>query len=181
MNENEDRIFIENTLNGNVNSFGKLIDKYQKPVYNIAFRILQDIEAAKDITQDVFIKAYNKLEDYDKRYKFFSWLYRIAINESINCQKSGRRFTGLDSMNGLATQSVEHDYVQKETDHNLHLAVSKLQDDHKLLIILKYFEDLSYDEISEVTNLSVKKVKSRLFTARQQLKLKLQTKQGSYS
>ncbi|HEV8538434.1 MAG TPA: sigma-70 family RNA polymerase sigma factor, partial [Bacteroidota bacterium] len=91
MAEGQDIELIQQCLQGNSKSFECIVDKYQLPIYNIALRMLNDADEAEDITQIVFIKAFENLQQFNTKYKLFSWLYRIAINESLNLQHSRRR------------------------------------------------------------------------------------------
>ena len=84
MKTEDDQTLVVRCRNGDRAAFGALVVRYQKPVYNAALRMLRDPEDARDVTQTTFLKAFARLEDFDPRFKFFSWLYRIAINESIN-------------------------------------------------------------------------------------------------
>ena len=83
-NAEEDRALVQRYMQGDREAFTLLVVRYQRPVYNAAFWVLRKGEDASDISQTVFLKAAQQINDYDPRYKFFSWLYRIAINESLN-------------------------------------------------------------------------------------------------
>ena len=85
MSSENDRELIDNCMNGDRQAIEGLLFKYEKPVYNAAYRMLNSSEDARDVTQTVFLKVIENLDSYDPRYKFFSWIYRIALNESINC------------------------------------------------------------------------------------------------
>ena len=82
---------VERCRKGDRQALGELLGKYEKPVYNVAFRILGNRDDAADITQSVFLKVFEKLDQYKPEYRFFSWIYRIAVNESINQNKQGWR------------------------------------------------------------------------------------------
>lgn len=169
MEEIDDIGLVKKALKGDVNSFRLLIDKYQTVILNLAFRMTGNTDDAKDITQVVFVKIYNNLASYDSRFKFYSWMYRIALNEIINFNKSKKT---TDSLNSYMKDESdpEADLTSLERIANIHKAVSELKPDYRELIELKYFEELSYNDISDVLGLNEKKVKSRLFTAREQLK-----------
>ncbi|MGA3244717.1 MAG: sigma factor, partial [Bacteroidota bacterium] len=80
MQEPNDKDLVKRCLSGDQKAFEILLERYQKPVFNIALRVLSNTDDAADVTQATFVKAYEKLNSYDNRYKFFSWLYRIAVN-----------------------------------------------------------------------------------------------------
>ena len=87
---------VERYRNGDRAAFTELVVRYQRPIYNAAFWMLRKAEDANDITQIVFLKVAERLDDYDPRYKFFSWIYRIAVNESLNLLRRNGREEALD-------------------------------------------------------------------------------------
>ena len=166
----EDLELIQRCLSGDRKAFEPLVDRYQKTVFNIALRMANDTEDAADITQNVFIKASEKLKTFNPKYKFFSWIYRIAINESLNfveASKKNERLSHELVSDGKSPEDVLQDGQLAETVED---GLMKLSDDSRIVIILRHFEDLSYDEIGHVLELPVRTVKSRLFSARQSLK-----------
>ena len=96
-------------MKGERTAYEALIIRYEKPVYNAAFRMLNSTEDARDVTQTVFLKVYENLDRFDPKYRFFSWIYRIAVNESINCLKQRNRTEELTSE--PATQTGGPDYA----------------------------------------------------------------------
>jgi RNA polymerase sigma-70 factor (ECF subfamily) len=165
-----DQGLISRFLGGERRAFEPLVERYQKAVYNVALRMSNDRDDAADITQNVFIKASEKLGTYDPKYKFFSWIYRIAVNESINFVQAAKRGEALPndlvSRDGNPEEIAQAGMLSESVEQGL----LKLGDDGRIVIILRHFEELSYDEIGYVLGLPVKTVKSRLFTARQTLK-----------
>ena len=109
MSDSEDRSLIRRCLRGDTEAFGRLIDRYQGPLFNTALRITGDCEEAKDITQTIFIKAYEKLSSYKPEHKFFSWIYRMLINESINSVNRIKHIRGLDP--NLLSTTLEHQRI----------------------------------------------------------------------
>ena len=169
MTMKEDNELVYEVIHGSISSFEVLIDRYQKTVFNMMFRMVGDFETAKDLTQDVFVKAFEKLGGFDFRFRFFSWIYRIAVNEAINWNRkkpSAQRLDKFEPM--LADTPVSND--REEQSNMLHRELRKLDADYRVLILLKYFCGLSYDEIAETMHIPVKKVRSRLFIAREQLR-----------
>lgn len=168
----EDNIIVKKVLSGDANSFGMLVEKYQKMVSNLAFRMTGNIEDAKDLTQGIFIKIYDNLRSFDSKYKFYSWLYRISLNEILNYKKSAKSFEELSAR--IPDDESSIDWLQEEEEKlRIRRAVAALKDEYRQLVELKYFEDLSYKEIADILGISEKKVKSRLFTARELLKSSL--------
>ena len=84
MDDDADKLLVERYRNGDREAFTELVIRYQRPIYNAAFWVLRRAEDASDVTQIVFLRVAERLDDYDARYKFFSWIYRIAVNESLN-------------------------------------------------------------------------------------------------
>src|SRR5712691_6736754 len=96
MNEDElDRMCVERCLTGDADAFAEILDRYEKPVYNAIIRLGAAREEAEDLSQQVFLKVYERLDSYDPARRFFSWLYRVAINETINAMKSHRAWEPL--------------------------------------------------------------------------------------
>jgi len=166
----DDQTLVRRFLEGERRAFEPLVERYQKTVYNVALRMANDPDDAADITQNVFIKASEKLGSYDPTYKFFSWIYRIAVNESINFVNSARKSEALSEELATGDSGPEEILQAGMVSETVEEGMTKLSDDNRIVIILRHFEELSYDEIGFILDLPVKTVKSRLFTARQSLK-----------
>jgi len=173
MTEFDSKETIEEILRGNKEAYGRLIRTYQQPVYNLAWKMTGSTDDARELTQMIFIKAYINLRRFDRNRKFFSWLYRIALNETQNYMKASRRFEEIEKLELTIGETPEDLYQDKEKQIMIQQALLTLRPHLRSLIVLKYYDGLSYDEISEVTGLTVKKIKSRLFSARQILKERL--------
>ena len=149
--------------------------KYQKPVYNLALRMVRVPEDAEDIAQTVFVKAYEKLDSYNPAHRFFSWIYRIAVNESINFCKRNKRTDDYESgVTGIDEVTPEESFKNEQLSENVADAIGRLKIDYRLVLVLKHFHDFTYREMSDILQIPEKTVKSRLFTARQQLKVILE-------
>jgi RNA polymerase sigma-70 factor (ECF subfamily) len=161
---------IERARSGDTRAFEAILREYEGPVFNAAYRVVGNHEDAADITQTVFIKAYEKLSSYDPRYRFFSWIYRIAVNEAISFARKRRREVPVEQ-DLLAGKGVAVDHLARiGRDELIQSALRRLTTDHRVVIVLKYFLELSYKEISEIIELPEKTVKSRLFEGREQLR-----------
>jgi RNA polymerase sigma-70 factor (ECF subfamily) len=173
--ELRDAKLVQAGLKGDREAIGELIKLYQKPLYNIAYRILSDRDAAADATQMAFLLAIEKLDSFDPQYKFFSWIYRIAINEALGQDKKRRRFVAYEPPERLlpTTAGPEADMNKVEVAETIKKAIGQLQEDYRTVIILRHFSELSYEEIASVLSISVKTVRSRLYSARQVLKTEL--------
>lgn len=165
MNETDDLRLVREVQEGSRNSFERLLVRYEKAIFNAAYRLLHDYEDAKDVTQTVFLKAFENIEHFDGNHRFFSWIYRIALNESINLCKSKRRFEAAEDTR------VEQDTPEKllsraELGGVIQEALMSLGLEYRVVIVLRHFNDCDYREMSEILEIPEKTVKSRLFTAR---------------
>jgi len=165
----DDNELVYEVIHGHISSFEILIERYQKTIFNMVLRMVNDEETARDLTQDIFIKAFEKMGSFNFKYRFFSWIYRIACNETINYLKSKRRFEGL-KLAEVVTDDAYPGMLSTGKSKKLRLCLRQLRADFRLLILLKYFFGLSYEEMAEVLKIPEKKIKARLFTAREQLR-----------
>ncbi len=172
----DDIELIIETLNGSIESFDMLMEKYQNKMFNLAYQITHDEDVSKDIVQDSFFKAYKKLKVFDRNRKFFSWIYRITLNESLNCKKRYSYSTELNESNSPTVSSPCKKFELEETAARVQSAINKLSPKYRKLIILKHNQELSYREISEIVGIPEGKVKSRLYIAREKLKDNLDRK-----
>ena len=164
----EDADLVARCVAGDTEAFAPLVERYQRPLFTVALRMVGDPEDAKDITQSVFVKAFEKLSTFDPAYRFFSWLYRIAINECLNFRS--RRKPHEELHEGLpAGESPERQARAHELSLGIDEALVKLPLEYRVVVVLRHFVDLSYDEMSEVLLIPERTVKSRLHTARQLL------------
>lgn len=170
MMDSGDSTLVEQALAGHNRSFDLLVDKYYKIVYNVALKMVFDRENAADITQSVFLKAYTNLKSFNKKYKFFSWVYRIAVNESLNFLNGNDQRTELLDDSIASEQTPETIALQSDLETKIESALSKLRPDNRAVIVLAHYQGLSYREIAETLGIAEKTVKSRLFTSRQMLK-----------
>ena len=149
-----------------------LVDRYQRPLFNLALRMLDNAQDAEDVTQTVFLKAFRKLRTYDPRYRFFSWIYRMTVNESLNVLKRRRRVVPLEQALDVPAPGAGADHAA-EAEDRVGQALMRLKPDDRAVVVLRHFVAFSYEEMADVLEISVKTVKSRLFTARERLKLAL--------
>ena len=178
MNDNEDLKLVSEAQQGSRDSFERLLLQYEKPIFNAAYRILRNYEDAKDVTQSVFLKAFQNIEHFDAKHRFFSWIYRIALNESINLAKTRRRFDGAEDTRIEERKTPESLLRGKELSEVVLAALTSLEFEYKVVIVLRHFNDCSYQEMGEILEIPEKTVKSRLFTARNLLRESLSGKGG---
>lgn len=166
MDESDIARLVLESQQGSAEAFEELLSVYQKPIFNVAYRILNDYEDARDVTQNVFLKAYANLEKFDQKHRFFSWIYRIAINESINLRTAKRPQEDLDHAQIKESHTPEKALNQRELDESIQSALMSLGIDYRIVIVLRHFNQCSYRDMSDILEIPEKTVKSRLFTAR---------------
>jgi len=174
MGEDRDIALLNDCKRGDREALGSLVRRYERPVYNAAYRMLGNPDEAADVTQTVFLKAFENLDRFNPKYKFFSWIYRIAINESINQLKQRGRTEPLADTLVAAAQSPDELLDSGQISREIQSVLMSIQEDHRAVIVLRHFSEFSYRQISAILQIPEKTVKSRLFSARQQMKQRLQ-------
>jgi len=172
-----DRALVRRFLDGERQVAGQLVDRYQRRLYNVALRMLGNVQDAEDVTQTVFGNAFLALKSYDPKYRFFSWMYRMTVNESLNALKRRKQLVTLDDQSELEAPDVGSASAT-EVEERVDKALRGLKPDDRAVVVLRHFVSFSYEEIAAVLDVPVKTVKSRLFTARERLRLTL-LEQGS--
>jgi RNA polymerase sigma-70 factor (ECF subfamily) len=164
----DDSLLVAQCLAGDTSAFRPLVERYQRVLFTVALRMLGDYDEATDAAQSAFVRAFERLATYDRTHKFFSWLYRILVNECLNLQRARRGREPLDP--GMAgTDNPLESLQASERRARVKMAVARLPRAQREVIVLRHFAELSYQEIAELTDLPEKTVKSRLYDARQQL------------
>ena len=166
----EDVVCVARCLRGDASAFEGLVTRYQRVLFSVAYRMLGDYEEARDATQNVFVRAFEGLDTYDPDRRFFSWIYRIAVNECLNLRRARRPGEPLPARLEAASAAGPLEAVEAvERSERIDAALVRLSEEHRLVVVLRHFADLSYGEISEVLGVPEKTVKSRLFEARHRL------------
>lgn len=178
----EDRELVAKAKAGNMDAYDQLIRKYQERIYATIYHMTSNHEDANDLAQETFVKAYSALKNFKGDSSFFTWVYRIAVNKTINFlkQRKNRSFLSLNDLD----HNVEHDQelVELVSQHTprrdaglselqekLNEAMQKLSEDHRMVVTLHDVQGLSHEEIGKIMNCNTGTVRSRLFYARQQL------------
>jgi RNA polymerase sigma-70 factor (ECF subfamily) len=167
MKEQTDNILVEQCLGGNTAAFGQIVLRYQKTVFNLAFGMTRDHDDAEDLAQTVFIKVYESLTRFNQQHKFYSWIYRITVNETLNFVKRNNRAVEIPESYESQDKSPEHITDDLETSAIIDSALDELAADYRILIVMRHFLNYSYSQISETLEMPEKTVKSRLYMARQ--------------
>jgi RNA polymerase sigma-70 factor, ECF subfamily len=174
--DNQELVWLEQARQGDQLAFCKLVEAYQGPVYNLAYRMLGNDDEAKDATQETFVRIYTKLHTYQPDRKLSSWVLAIASHYCIDrLRRRGRgSWLSLDE-DPLATvlpssdRSPEDNVLRAETRDEIQGLVEQLTPSYRIPLILRYWQEMSYQEIADVLGLSVQAVKSRLHRARLQI------------
>ena len=170
MGKSDESELIERCIKGDRQAFEALLIQYEKPVFNAAYRMLNNRDDASDVTQAVFLKVYENFDSFDPSRRFFSWVYRITLNESMNWLGQRNKLEPLQQEAVDNSKSPEQEVDSEKLSAAVQAALMTVKPDYRTVLILKHFLGCSYMEISEVLEIPEKTVKSRLYTARQLLK-----------
>jgi RNA polymerase sigma-70 factor (ECF subfamily) len=173
MHKDRDLALLDDCKRGDRKALDSLVRRYERPLYNAAFRMLGNPDEAADVMQTTFLKAFENLDRFNPKFKFFSWIYRIAINESINQRSRTRNEQTLEEDQFVAASHPEDAVDAEQLSDVIQASLMTLQEDYRVVVVLRHFSDLSYRDISEVLHIPEKTVKSRLYSARQLMKTRL--------
>lgn len=166
----DDLLCVARCLRGDASGFEPIVVRYQRVMFALALRMLGDYEDARDATQNAFIRAYAGLDTYDSERRFFTWLYRIVVNECLNFRRARRPTEplaeGIEEPEEAGPLRLAENV---ERSARIDAALVKLPEDQRMVLVLRHFAELSYAEIGDVVGVPEKTVKSRLFEARQRL------------
>jgi RNA polymerase sigma-70 factor (ECF subfamily) len=178
--KDEDQVVIERVLDGDVKAFETLVKKYQKKIYFLALRMTKNHDVADELAQESFVRAYMSLATFQQGRNFYTWIYRIAVNQILNYLKHKSFTVSLDTPSGRTfLESVPQSpdqlnrLVNNEQMEVFQKALEKLPSAQKTIFMLKTYDNFSYDEIAKIMGCSIGTVMSRLFRARAKLKTAL--------
>ena len=170
MTGREDLELIDLFRQGNESAFNEIVRRYQEKIYWVARRFVNDHDEADDVVQEVFIKAYDALKDFRSESGLYTWLYRIAVNMSLNVvrKRKVREFLQLDTL--LGEEQSSEDRPDEELERSEHRtlvqeAVDKLPEKQRAVFVMRYYEELSYEEIAAILKTSVGGLKANYFHA----------------
>ena len=170
--------WLEQAKRGNRAAFGRVVEHYQRPIYNMCYRMLGQAAEAEDATQETFLRAYLKLNTYDESRKFSTWLFAIANHHCLDRLRRKQYIhiewdelpsQDLGSIERLSPPHPEQMAVQTETEMTIRSLLQGLPPEYRAVIVLKYWYGKSCEEIADITKSRIATVKSRLFRARQRL------------
>ena len=180
--EPDDFTLVKRAKDGDMPAYDELIRRYQQRVYATVYQMTSNHEDANDLTQEAFIKAFRALKSFKGDASFYTWVYRIAVNRTINFLKTRKNKVQM-SLNDLdfnaehdpdmvalvSDKTPRRDASLSELQEKLNAAMQKLSDSHRLVVTLHDIQGLPHEEIAEIMDCNVGTVRSRLFYARQQL------------
>jgi RNA polymerase sigma-70 factor, ECF subfamily len=176
MDRQEEQDVIARVHRGERAAFAVLVDAYAKPIFNLAFRMTGSRQDADDLAQETFLKAYRKLKQFDPEKKFFTWIYTIALNIIRNHLKSSPErtarmaATAITSSDPVDPANPEELFLDREKAQFLAICLHQLPSDLKEAVVLRYYQDLSFDEIATITDASVSAVKMRVYRGLERLR-----------
>ena len=162
---------------GCIDAFAILVERYEKQIFALAYRLGGDYDEARDMAQESFLRVYQELSRYDANRRFFPWLYRVAHNTCINLMhRRPKETTPLDNIIDLRIDEMDREanpgvsYEQQELGHAINQALQALPENYRLPLVMKYLEGMSYQQISDQLDLPVSTIETRLFRGRKMLK-----------
>jgi len=179
---------IERALRGDQKAFGELMERYHGPLYNLLYKMVRSKEETEDLVQEAFMKAFASLASFNEEFAFSTWLYKIAINNTIDHLRKKRLRTfsidkPIQSKEGELKRefadvhsSTDHDLLSTEKTGMITRAIEDLPEKYREVILMRHSDELSYEEIAAITKVPLGTVKARIFRAREMLKRKLKDK-----
>jgi RNA polymerase sigma-70 factor, ECF subfamily len=176
--------------NGDRRAFAELVDLYKDKIYHLGYRMLNQRQEAEDVVQETFLRVYTNLDRYDENQKFSTWIYRIATNLCIDRLRKRKPSYSIDAElpEGEGTDwhallasddaSPETELILSETQQHIREAIQSLPDKYKSIVVLRYLHDLSLQEISDILEMPVTTVKTRVHRGREFLRKKLESEYG---
>jgi RNA polymerase sigma-70 factor, ECF subfamily len=182
-----DTRLVRLSRSGDRRAFSELVDMYKDKIYYLAYRMLNNVQESEDVVQETFLRVFKNLDRYDEKQKFSTWIYRIATNLSIDQLRKRKAAYSLDA--GMAADGEGTDYystlastdptpesqlILTETQRTIRRAIDQLPEKYKSVVILRYMHDMSLQEISEVLDMPVTTVKTRVHRGREYLRKRLE-------
>src|SRR5687768_16748758 len=167
----QDAVLVERYLNGDITAFDELMIRYERQIYRVCYRFVENRDDAMDLAQDVFIKAFEHLQTFRRESSLKTWLYRIAINHCINhVKKHTQEFVEVTEFIGSIRPSVHSDMEAREQRDHFRQMVRLLPPKQKAILELRINEHLTYDEIARMSGRSVSTIKASVFFALEKLR-----------
>lgn len=175
----DDIQLVQQILAGDKQAYINIINKYNNPLYATILRMTKNHQTAQDLVQEAFIKVYEQLRKYDQKGSFKSWLYKVAINHCLDqLRKKKDILEQVENERMINDATPERVFLKKEKSRELERLVSYLPEDERLILLLRYANDLSYDDICKTLRISLADVRNKLHRAKK--KLRIQAQKGGY-
>ncbi len=173
-----DKKIINQIKKGDISAYASLVNRYQNMAFTLAYSITKNKEDAEEVAQDAFVKAYKKLDTFKGKSKFSTWLYQIIYRTALSklrIRKENWLSTDENEDRNINFGTYEQDYLERlDKKKILKLAINKLNEDEGFLLVLYYYQELSIDEICDLTDYTESNVKVKLYRARKKLYHNLQ-------
>ncbi|WP_257535537.1 RNA polymerase sigma factor [Mesobacillus foraminis] len=179
----EEMQWITEVLSGNKQAYAQIINKYKDPLYGTILRMTRNQQDAADLVQEVFIKVYHQLGKFDGQGSFSSWIYRVAINHCMDEFRKKRHKMVENEMREDHIRDSNHPeviFLKKERNRQLEKLIGCLPEEERMIILLRYVNELSYSEIGELMNLPLATVRNKLHRAKKKLRETIQQEKGGY-
>lgn len=170
-----DQIIINQVINGDTNAFAVLVDRYKDLVFTLAMRMLKNREEAEEVSQDTFVKSFQKLDRFKGDSKFSTWLYRVAYNTCLDRIKKNKKHLNDVEINDFTAHQVKaldnilDSIEEKEKSEIISACINQLPSEESFLLTLYYFDELSLEEISTIVGINSNAIKVKLFRTRKKL------------
>lgn len=178
MTPSEENKIIESVLAGNRDSYASLVDSYKGMIFNLAFRMTGSYQDADDLAQEIFIKAYMNLKHFDQEKSFFTWLYTVSLNLIRNHLKQKGRNISREITEKIVPADqirdgdrMERNLIQAQEITRMETSLQELPIDIREAVVLRFYQDLSFEEIATISDTSLSAVKMRVYRGLERLKL----------
>jgi len=178
----DERVLVDRARGGDLKAYDELVRRYQERIYATVYHMTSNHEDANDLAQESFVKAYQALKSFKGGSSFYTWLYRIAVNKTINFlkQRKNRQHMSLNDLDFnaehdpdlvalISDKTPRREVGLTELQEKLNAALLKLSESHRMAVVLHDVQGLSHEEIAKIMHCNIGTVRSRLFYARQQL------------
>jgi RNA polymerase sigma factor (sigma-70 family) len=169
----EELQWIKEVLSGNKQAYAHIINKYKNPLYATILRMCKNPQDAQDLVQEAFIKVYNQLGKYEGKGSFSSWMYRVALNHCMDEFRKKRYKMKQVELNQDQVVNDNHPeviFLKKEKNRQLEKLINTLPDDERLILLLRYINELSYHEISEIADVPLSMVRNKIHRAKKKMR-----------
>ena len=182
MDQKTEADIVVRVLKGDRQAYALLIDEYKNPIYNLAYRMTQNRQDAEDLAQETFLRSFRELSRFDKNRRFYTWLYTISLNIIRNhLKKAGRKadfnntdassnWIDLNAHNNGEIENDDADRLKKEKEKQIEICLLKLSPELRELLVLRFYQGLSFEMISEITGFSQSAVKMRVYRGLEKLR-----------